>query len=132
MNQRPVAIGLLLCEQVIVEENTRNVTPVNCFTKQFVERFPSEPLSFNVAVFLTDGLGEMDLTLVIETLELGEEIYNRKIPVRFDNPLLEYRFLIRVRNCRFSAPGHYQATLLAQDEFVAHRKFRVLSKDSES
>jgi hypothetical protein len=40
MTQRPVAVGLLLCEQVIIEEGTRNVTPVNCFSPRAVERFP--------------------------------------------------------------------------------------------
>ena len=34
MSQRPVAIGLLLCEQLIIEEGTKNVTPVNCFTQR--------------------------------------------------------------------------------------------------
>lgn len=34
MPQKPAAIGLFLCEQVIVEEKTRNVTPVNCFTRR--------------------------------------------------------------------------------------------------
>jgi hypothetical protein len=29
MNHRPIAIGMVLCEQVIVEEGTHNVTPVN-------------------------------------------------------------------------------------------------------
>ena len=31
MSQRPAAIGLLVCEQVIIEEGTQNVTPVNSF-----------------------------------------------------------------------------------------------------
>lgn len=32
MKHYPIAIGLVLCEQIIVEEGTKNVTPVNCFS----------------------------------------------------------------------------------------------------
>ena len=44
MSQRPVVVGLLLCESLIVEEGTHNVTLVNCFSKRKAKRFPSEPL----------------------------------------------------------------------------------------
>jgi hypothetical protein len=37
MAQRPIAIGLQVCEQVIYEEETRNVTLVNCFRQRYVE-----------------------------------------------------------------------------------------------
>ena len=43
MIQRPVVSTLLLCEQVVVEETTRNVTLVNCFGQKQVDSFPSEP-----------------------------------------------------------------------------------------
>ncbi len=69
MNQRPVAIGLLLCEQVIIEERTRNVTPVNCFTHRVLRRFPSEPFPFTVFAVLTDGRGKMPLDIVVERLD---------------------------------------------------------------
>lgn len=131
MIQRPVAIGLLLCEQIIVEEGTKSVTPVNCFTRRVVAQFPSEPLSFAAMAFLTDGLGEMPITLVIENLDQGEEVYQRSATVRFDNPLQEYRVAIRVRNYSFVAPGYYQASVLAENDFLAHRRFRVLAREHE-
>lgn len=131
MIQRPVAVGLLLCEQAIIEEKSRNVTPVNCFTRRFVEHLPSENLTFTVLAFLTDGLGELELSLVIENLDGGTEIYQRTSRVQFENPLSEYRLSIRVRNCKFPGPGDYQATLLAQNEFIAHRKFHVLTKEDQ-
>ena len=34
MSQRPLVVGLLVCEQLIVEARTYNVTLVNCFTKR--------------------------------------------------------------------------------------------------
>jgi hypothetical protein len=75
MNQRPVAIGLLLCEQVIVEEKTRNITPVNCFTIRTVEQLPSETFPFVIFAVLTDGTGEIPLEVTIQRLDSMDEIY---------------------------------------------------------
>ena len=52
MSQRPVAIGLLLCEQLIVEEGTKNASLVNCFTQRIGESFPWTVPPFTVAAWL--------------------------------------------------------------------------------
>jgi hypothetical protein len=46
MIQKPVALSLVLCEQVIIEEKTRNMTPVNCFRRHKVDKLPSDNFSF--------------------------------------------------------------------------------------
>ena len=69
MKQRPVAIGILVCEYVIVEEKTHNVTPVNCFTRRAFDHYPTKPLTFVVAAFLTDGLGDTDLERIVQELD---------------------------------------------------------------
>jgi hypothetical protein len=51
--QSPTAIALSLCEQIIVEEITHNVTLVNCFTRLRVHELPSPPQSLIVFVSLT-------------------------------------------------------------------------------
>ena len=61
MIQRPSAVRLTLCQVVIVEEQTRNVTPVNGFSRLAVEKLPSDPHEFIVFAILTDGLGPMTL-----------------------------------------------------------------------
>src|SRR5437762_6321578 len=96
MSQRPAVLGLLVCEQVIVEEKTHNVTLVNCFTKRKAEQFPSEPHRFTVFAALADGQGEVALEVAIERLDDSEEIFRRVYPVRFTNPLQEVRFIVRI------------------------------------
>jgi hypothetical protein len=91
MSQRPVAIGLLVCEQVIVEETTRNVTAVNCFTRRIVRQFPSEPVAFVVFAVLNDGVGAIRLDLGIHRLDKDDEIHTRSVSVQFANPLQEVR-----------------------------------------
>lgn len=43
MVQRPNAVGLILCEQVVLEEGTRNATLVNSMTRLRSKTFPSPP-----------------------------------------------------------------------------------------
>lgn len=69
MAKLPIAIGLLACDQVVVEETTRNVTPVNCFTYKRFRSFPAEPTTFVVLAFLTDGLGEIGLEVALQSLD---------------------------------------------------------------
>ena len=76
MAKIPAVIGLLLCEQVIIEEKTRNVTPVNCFTHRRVKHFPSESFPFVVFMLLSNGLGESRLEVVINRLEARSRKWN--------------------------------------------------------
>lgn len=46
MIPKPIALGLFLCEKVIFEEGTRNVTLVSLFTILHVDRFPSQSQKF--------------------------------------------------------------------------------------
>ena len=131
MNHTPVAIGLLICEQVIVEEKTRNVTPVNCFTHRKVVGFPSEPFPFVVFSVLADGLGEMPLEVRIYRLDTFGEVYRTvAATIRFTDPLQSVRFQLRIRDVSFPVPGHYDVALLADGEMIAQRKLVILQKET--
>src|SRR5260370_10563590 len=77
MVQRPTAVGLFLCEQLIVEKGTDNLTVVNAFIRQTVASFPSEPFPFLVFALLTDGLGDATIDVVISRLDTMEDLYQR-------------------------------------------------------
>lgn len=132
MSQRPAAVGLLVCEQVIVEEGTQNVTPVNSFRRRIVQKFPSEPLSFAVLAILNDGVGEIRLDLAISRLDIDEDIYKRSTAVRFENQLQEWRCLFRIRSCSFPVPGIYEVAIFADKEMIAQRRIRIIQKEPTS
>src|SRR5581483_6360636 len=108
MSRTPTTIGLLLCEQVIIEEETRNQTLVNCFTQRIGRSFPTDPIPFVVFTLLTNGQGETPLELMVYRMEDFEEIYRRAITVTFSNPVQVVRCVLRVRDCSFPSPGLYQ------------------------
>ena len=127
----PIALGLMLCEKVIVEEGTKNVTLVNTFTKLRVEGFPSLPQHFAVYAALTAGLGQATMTLAITHLETDEEVYTYHGTVPFPDRLAEVRTLIRVNGGSFPAPGKYQLTLLIDGDWIAHRHLQVVGKEDQ-
>jgi hypothetical protein len=126
--QRPVAVSLLLCEQIIIEAGTRNCPPVNCFSRRYVEQVPSEPISFAVLAYLADGIGEMQLELFIERLDTMEEIYRDVYPIRFTGPLQEIRAQLFVRHLSFPVVGDYQVQLVALGDVVAQKKLRIVER----
>ena len=54
MIQRPNAVGLLLCEDVLVEEATRTVTLIRSFDRLVAKTFPTPAKRFIVYAILTD------------------------------------------------------------------------------
>jgi hypothetical protein len=129
MIQRPNAVGLMLCQQVIIEEKTRNRTLVNNFSRLEVKNFPASVPPFSVVSTLTDGMGEMTLTLVVARLDTLEEVYTQAVRTRFDNPLQELRLQFRVTHCSFPVPGRYQFALLADGEDVTACVLTIIARE---
>src|SRR5262249_31939561 len=110
--------GLVLCQQVIVEEGTRNITLVNSFNRLTVEAFPSAPQRFAVYTMLTNGRGAATLTLEISRTDTLEEIFTRSTRIAFADPLRHLRLWIRVRSCSFPVMGRYQVALLMDGDLI--------------
>jgi hypothetical protein len=122
MAQIPTVIGLLVCEKAIVEEGTKNVSLVNCFTRLKLGVFPAERTPFAVYAALTDGVGDIALTLVVERLDTLEEVFRESRTLGFADRLQEVRFLFRVTNCSLPVAGLYDVILFAgQSELARHR-----------
>jgi hypothetical protein len=131
MSQRPIAIGLLLCERIIVEEGTRNATFVNTFSRRKVKDIPSEPISFLVVSLLTNGLGEIPLEVRIQRLDTLDIVSQFRGVVRFDDPLKEVRCKMEVRNYSFPVAGIYDVLLLVEGEMIANRRIAIIQSEEE-
>src|SRR5262245_34967042 len=83
----------MLCQKIISEEHTRNITLVNCFRRLRVRSFPLQ-LEFAVFAALTDGLGRMSLDLTVSRLDTLDDIHSWSWPVTFPDPLSEVRFIL--------------------------------------
>jgi Family of unknown function (DUF6941) len=124
----PTVVGLIVCERVIVEEGTKNVSLISTFERLNVEGMPSTPRPFAVFTTLTDGQGHGTIELVISNLESAQEVYVRRMPVHFSDRLTDLRVLFQVNRCSFPAGGWYQLSLLIDGELLGSRKLRVTVK----
>ena len=83
-------------------------------------------MTFYVLAFLTDGLGDVRLDVVMRRLgNEVEEVFRRNAVFRFTNPLDNRRLTTRVRNFSFPSAGEYQVVILADDEMIAQHVFKV-------
>jgi hypothetical protein len=124
MIQNPVAVGLTVCEKVIVEEKTHNITLVNCLTRFRVQEVPSEPHRLIIHAWLTDGIGEGKLSLELLHPDTLEEILVREVRISFSNPLQEARAIFR-EDLSFPTEGRYQVNLLVDGVSIAQRTIDV-------
>jgi hypothetical protein len=125
MIQIPVARGLTVCEQVIIEENTKNFTLVNGFTMIRVESIPSEPRKFCIFAILSDGNGEIPLQLEIARLDTLAVVQRFLHTIEFANQTEEVRYILRLKNLRFPVAGTYQIRLTSNGEPISETVIRV-------
>ena len=125
MKPTPTAIGLVLCEQVIVDHRSKCPSPINIFTGFSVESFPSEPRPFSVFSSLTDGLGAGTLELIVVRMDTNERTFAQRYPIQFPDRRVVVNTHIRLRHIRFPVDGYYDFQLLIDGELVAQRMLRV-------
>ncbi len=128
MVQLPIALALSICESVVVEERTRNVSLINCFTTRLVTVFPSPPQKMAAVAFFVDGFGDIGLKMVIEHVATGDIIYEEHHQMKFSDPLQESRAVFRFGDLVFPQPGKYDVSLIAEGEFIAHHSFHVFER----
>jgi hypothetical protein len=125
MTPPPIAVNMMLCEQVIVDYRTKNPTPVSIFNGLAVEELPSPPQRLSVFAVLTDGRGRSVLRLVVNCLDGGDTVYEQEYPIDFPGPLILVNVNIRVRGIRFPIPARYEFLLFVDSDCVAQRTLRV-------
>jgi hypothetical protein len=125
MTQRPSAIALMLCDQVVFEEGTQKPYLLGVFTGKAVDKFPSGPQRFDIFAALTDGLGDVIITVTAVQLDTNEVIYQQRCTISFPDPLQVVNLRFRVRELQFLAPGMHLIALMVGDQEIAGRRLRV-------
>jgi hypothetical protein len=121
----PIALGLILCDYVIVEKETENLSFIGSFNTIQSADFPFIPLPFCAIAILTGGQGEATATLTVTELHTDEEVYSLHQNLNFPDRFTELRVLFHVTMCQFDAPGVYVFTLQVDGDWVAHRRIPV-------
>ncbi len=124
----PIALGLALCDYVIVEERTKKVSLIGRFDTFSVTRFPASVPPFSAYALLTDGLGDARVELVVSRMETDHGAFMYRGSLHFPDRLTHVGFHTRFRQFVFPVSGQYQFTLLLDGEWVAQQRVSVFTK----
>lgn len=84
--QRPSALSLMLCDQVIIDRDSGKPTMVGLFNSFRAREFPFIPRPFDAYADLTDGQGRVAVDLVVTNLEDEGQIVSHHLELHFPNP----------------------------------------------
>jgi hypothetical protein len=132
MPQQPVVVGLIVCKDVIIDEPTRHVTPVNCVHQLRVRGTPTHPEDYSVCCILTDGDGEITFTLHVTDLSAEEDINTRSWRMLLTKSLDENWLLVKLREFVFPNPGRFEFLLLANGQWLARNTITILDEGDET
>ncbi|HXG09907.1 MAG TPA: hypothetical protein VNK04_08975 [Gemmataceae bacterium] len=128
----PVALGLTLCDYIIVEEGTAKISLIGTFTQLGVDSFPSEPKRFFAFVALAGSQGDATIDLVLTQLDSDADLHSEQIQVHFPDKLTEVQIVFEINEWSFPAPGWYQLVLLVDGEWVAQRRLEVYLNEEQT
>src|ERR1700731_8770 len=118
----PMAVGLTLCNYVLIEAISHNVSLIGSFQSFRGDEFPFTPAPFNAFASLIGGQGEDILELIVTQLETDDELFKMQHRMLFPDRFKEVHVLFRVTNCIFPEVGAYLFTLLVDGEWMAQRR----------
>jgi len=128
MNQGPILRQILLCEKLIFEQGTGNVSPINCCSELVLKGNATKTVSFVVYGVLADGYGTYYLDLAVRNLKVDEVIYRHREPGLLTDRLKQSHLVIRVVELLLPAAGRYDLTLTIDGEFAGMSSFTAREK----
>jgi Family of unknown function (DUF6941) len=132
MTPTSVALGLTLCDYLLIEETTRKASLIGCFSALSAAAFPSSPYIFFVFAELTDGAGQGLAELIIARLDTEEVIRRQARVIDFQDRFFVVRYGMHVTDCVFPTPGKYLVALNVDHELVAQRELNLRPRRGSS
>jgi hypothetical protein len=129
MASAPVPIPLTLCDHVLIEQGTSKISLIGSFTTLKLRPFPAVAPPFFVFALLTDTVGDVTMELKLGRLDTGAEVTIHRSRLTFPDKLVEVLYRPRLAKLVFPVPTTYQFTLLADGQWVAHRRLRIVDAE---
>src|SRR4051794_33969741 len=102
MVRPPLVLGMMLCENVVMDEETLKVSVFGAFSGLGLESFPGIHAPFCAFAALTAGKGEATFRLGIDQFDEHAQllrIYTLEGTLQFFDPLQTVYWLVRVTQC---------------------------------
>ncbi len=131
IKQIPYVLSLIICDQVLTQPETGKQAILGCFGSIGAWAFPALHPTMTVFAEMTDGVGEIDLTLKIVSADSEATLFESKRSVEFQAPLAVVSTRWVVEGLVFPEQGEYRVQLLANHDFLLERRFVVVPMNVE-
>ena len=125
----PIVLAINVCEDVLLYEESAVLDLYRCFTSIVCSEFPAVQASIFVHVDLTNGRGNVELSLTLypnPTDTEVEPILELRETVFFGDPRDIDQICFELGPAVFEAPGEHTITVRAGDERIAERRVFVV------
>lgn len=121
----PKVLALAVCEMIVRDEGTKNLSLIGLFNTITAPKFPARHDRLHVFVSLSQGHGV--LPCMVRILDPDEKsLFEAPGQVKFDNPLGVVDANFEVRGLVLPKPGTYVVEFRCQDEVLLTRRFEVI------
>ena len=123
--ESPIGMAMVICDQIITEENTEKKTLVGTFNRIHASEIPFPLPTMSVFVSLTNGKGEIPIRLRCVSQETGEEVFQINGKVTFPNLLHVHELVFNLKNVHFPHYGTYSFDLESEGQFLLGARVHV-------
>ena len=127
----PKVLAMVICDMVIRDELTRNVSLVGLFNAVAGKQLPLQHDRMHVFISLTDGHGEKPFLLQCKSPD-DSEVFRVEGKVRFEDPLAVADLNIALRSLVFQQSGDHLLDFFCGGELLITRRFSVIVQDGAS
>jgi len=124
----PICQAIVVCDNIIREENTRKLSLMGLFNSIKVSAFPTRHTRMHVYVSLTNYIGETKGMLKFLDPE-GNVLAQIQEPVVFQDKFATIELNFVINGMVFPKPGVYTIEFLVSHQLVGSRKIEITRKE---
>jgi len=124
MEEKPLGISLVLCDQIMTEIIGQKCTLVGVFSSLYAHTFPATLANLCVFAQMTNGRGRVNTSVRCIKADTMQLIGKQEVEAEFNDPtqVLEQKFVLR--GLVFPQAGVYSIDVFCDEEQVMETRFQ--------
>lgn len=122
----PEILTLQVCERVIRDEMTKQVSVIGLLDQLVAKRYPTTMYRLLVFLEMSGGHGMTALEIrMVDADELRPPVFSMMFQVMFDDPNAVTRVPLEVQGSTVPEPGEYRVQVLCQGAILRQRRLTM-------
>ena len=129
----PKCKAILLCERVIIEAGTGQISLIGLFDELEIDAVPGYTGPFTVFLVLTDGIGghNYEISIAVRDLDTDTDIATATRPeLRWEDRLTKRSLFVQFGELNIEQAGSYDIVVCADSQELDRQRFEILAPGS--